>query len=643
MKNNKTLTYNILLLSLITFSIELLFRLLSNYSIFSYATFRILISCIIISSIVGFISYITKKRIINNIITITFILLYSIYSWLQIGFLKFLGVYISLNATSQLGAVSNYVIEFLKSISIINYLLFIPLVLYVIVIIIFKNKYVYQRVNLKYFIKLVVLVIILITIYILSLFLNFMKPKYQVKSNWELFKYVSIPTTAINQLGTNIYLLRDIHNYLLPHNKYINNSIYGSKNYNGESDYLYRVLENNDKYSDITNYLLSQDIDSGNDYTGMFKGKNLILILMESTNNAMIGKEDYPNFNFLYNNGWHWSNNYSPRNSCSTGNNEFSALTSLYSIYDICTPKEYMNNKYFESLYNLFNNKGYSTSGMHDYKEVYYKRAVYHPNLGAQKYYNSFDLFPGKDIFFGEWASDDEFFDAATDRLLSGDNPFMSFLITVTAHGPYGLDLNVGSIYKNYFVNQGYSSNASNYLSKLKVFDNGLGTLIAKLKESNKLDDTVIVLFGDHYPYSLEDEEVKSMINHSISDYEIERVPFIIYNPSIEPKDFKEYTSFINITPTLANLFGLDYDPRLYMGRDILDESYESVVSFADGSWKNENGYYNASTGKSKCFNDKCNKDYILDMNYKINLKMEVSKRIIVNDYFNYLHNKLNK
>ena len=150
-------------------------------------------------------------------------------------------------------------------------------------------------------------------------------------------------------------------------------------------------------------------------------------------------------------------------------------------------------------------------------------------------------------------------------------------------------------------------------------------------------------MFGDHYPYALSDNDVKSIVNHSIDNYEIDRTPFIIYNSKITSREFNEYTSFVNIAPTLANLFNLDYDSRLYMGEDLLSPNYNSFVVFADGSWKNDKYYYDASTGKVKCYKTKCNKDYIVEINKEINNKIEISRDIITTHYFDYLKEKINK
>ena len=124
-------------------------------------------------------------------------------------------------------------------------------------------------------------------------------------------------------------------------------------------------------------------------------------------------------------------------------------------------------------------------------------------------------------------------------------------------------------------------------MSKLKTFDNGLGILLDKLKASGKLDDTVIVMYGDHYPYGLKNKDISSVLTYDLDDYEVERVPMVIYNSTIKSEVVEKYSSYINLTPTLANLFNLDYDPRYYMGTDVFSDDYLIMVAFADGSWKN--------------------------------------------------------
>ena len=123
---------NFTTLFIILFLIEIIFKLISGFSILSYATLRIILSDIIISLIISFLSTLSKRRWLKNTILMIFIFLYSIYSWLQLGFINFLGVYISFHTSSQFGAVTDYIYDFLTSIKLSYYLIFIPFVLYII-------------------------------------------------------------------------------------------------------------------------------------------------------------------------------------------------------------------------------------------------------------------------------------------------------------------------------------------------------------------------------------------------------------------------------------------------------------------------------------------------------------------------------
>ena len=152
-------------------------------------------------------------------------------------------------------------------------------------------------------------------------------------------------------------------------------------------------------------------------------------------------------------------------------------------------------------------------------------------------------------------------------------------------------------------------------------------------------------MFGDHYPYGIPTKTINTILDYDTSeDYESERVPFVIYNSKLESKTFKEYTSYINILPTIANLFDLDYDPRLYMGSDLLSEDYESLVVFADGSWKNEYAYYDASKTDIEYFTDKTYSiEELQRINQSIDMKIKMSSLAIKNNYYEYLYESLNK
>lgn len=641
---------NFILMSVILSASEILFKILNSFNVFTWSTVRILISTLIISLIITSLTSLIKKRWLKNTINILFVGVFIVYAWFQLGFINFLGVYISLNTSSQFGAVTDYLTDYLASFKAIYYLMFIPLAIYIMVIILLAIKREYKPLIINRKAVLIPITLILLTVvYFGTITLGFIQNKYQTITNRDLFRYADNPSLTINQFGTSVYALLDIKSFLCPQVKaeeiYKANKKEEKTNREVSKD-LETIAQNEDnkKYLNLHNYFLSQPVTDYNEYTGMFKDKNVIVVLMESVNDIIINPEYYPNYYKLYSEGWHWENNYSPRNSCATGNNEFSAMTSLYSIYNACTSNVYKDNTYFESIFNVFNNAGYQTNSMHDFSEWYYERPSIHTNMGSNKYYNAKSLGIKTASYYGEWPSDEEFFEKAMDIVLEQDGKWMTWLTTVTSHQPYSSSSTYGDLYKEDFKKEGYSTSLARYMSKLKVVDNAIGIMLERLEEADKLDDTVIVLMADHYPYGLNKNALSEVLEYDLEDYEVERTPFLIYNPSMDAKTFSEYTSYINLVPTLANLLGVSYDPRLYTGTDLLSEDYESRVIFADGSWKNEIAYYNASTGNIKYNGDKTyTEEEIREINSEVNLKISMSNSAIKNDYFTYLKEKIDE
>lgn len=641
---------NFLFMCIAIFAVEIIFRLISGFPIMVWSTLRIFLGVAIISLLITSLATLIHKRWLKNIICSFFAFLATLYAWLQLGFINYLGVYISFKTSSQFGAVKDYFWDYMGSFRWNYYLIFIPFVLYILYLIIISIKTEYKPlvINLRTIIIPFVLMI-LVFLYYGTVTWDFMQNKYQTTSNEVLVRHADNPSLAINQFGTSVFAFLDIKSFLFPQPEEV--EVYAKQKIEvvtkrEVSPYLDTIAQNeqNQKYLNLHNYFLSQNITDYNEYTGMFQDKNVVVILMESVNETIINKEMFPNFYKLYSEGWHWNNSYSPRNSCATGNNEFSAMTGLYSLYNACTSNVYLNNTYFEAIFNLFNNASYSTNSMHDFSEWYYKRPTIHINMGSKEFFNAQKLNIKTASYYGEWPDDREFINKAMDINLAKDGKWMTWLTTVTSHQPYSSSSTYGDLYKDEFKAMGYSNSMSRYLSKLKVVDEAIGELYRRLKEANQLDDTVIVLLSDHYPYGLSKSTVSETITHSLDDYEIERTPFVIYNSTMEPKEFNEYTSYINLVPTIANLLGLEYDPRLYVGTDLLSNEYESIVIFADGSWKNEKAFYNAATGKVKFYIENAyTEEELRNINEKVSLKISMSNSAIKLNYFNYLESKINE
>lgn len=665
LKNNLIKNYMILV---VFFSLlEISFRLISGISLNNIALLRIFIGVNFVSILLSFIlSWFNK--LISKILVLLVSFALSAYTFFQIGFNNFIGVYASVNTKSQLGAVKDYIIDFFASFKGTYYLAFIPFIL-LIIYYLFLDKLTEKRIDKRFPLKTNIMFepgirtitsILVLTftgfLYYTSLDASFMQNKLQTISNKELFAYPSIASTTINQFGVLGFGFLDIKSTMVEapskviYTAFENN---GKEDSNTESkreidDTILDEIIKNEKdttLNNINNYIKNKDITDYNSHTGMFEGKNVIVIMMESTNDIIINKDLYPNFYKLYSEGISFKNNYSPRNSCATGNNEFSGMTGLYTIQNNCTANIFSNNTYFTSIFNIFKNAGYRATSMHDYTEQYYVRNIIHKNLGSEAYYNANDLNIKYYNEYKNWASDEDFMNAAMDITLNdtSDKPFMLWLTTVSGHQPYKVSSVEGDKYLSITEGTDYSMEVRRYMSKLKTFDNGLGILLDKLKASGKLDDTVIVMYGDHYPYGLKNKDISSVLTYDLDDYEVERVPMVIYNSTIKSEVVEKYSSYINLTPTLANLFNLDYDPRYYMGTDVFSDDYLNMVAFADGSWKNADVYYNASSGSIKYYtSNEYTTDELIRINNIVTNRMQISESIIRNNYFNYLENKIN-
>lgn len=658
--NNRILqNYLILLVSFLI--IEITFRIIEQMPIIHYASLRILLG---LSILALFFSYLLSflPKIIAKVGNIFLVLIASIYSVLELGFHNFLGVYASISTNTQLGAVTSYIKDFLGSFKWSYFLLFIPFILLVLYYILLDKKVnldlpKYKKTKIVILKKLIPVVLLLSfsVLYYGSLKVSFMQDKTEASSAYEIFLKPTNASLAIRNFGILGYGLLDIKEYFFPgdvtHTIEIDpDSIQSEAKITVQSaidndTWLGLIDEETDEELNTLNkYFISNEASTTNEYTGLLEGKNVIVIMVESGNDILLNEEYYPNIARLMKNGYTFINNYSPRNVCSTGNNEMSALISLYSINNNCTANVYQDNTYFESIFNLFKDANYNTNSFHDHYDEYYARDIIHKNMGSDAYYNAIDLDLDFKYSYGSWASDEELMENYLEYLRDSDlsKPFMSFITTVTSHQPYN-GSGYGKAYLDLFPEE-YPDELKYYMSKLKVVDNAIGILLEGLESLNILDDTVIVLFGDHYPYAIEPDTLNLELDYDATlDSNADQVPLIIYNSELEEKEFLQYTSYINLTPTLANLFNLKFDSRLYMGLDALSREYDSLVIFPDGSWKNANAYYNASTSKiSYYIKNMYTDEEILAINSKVRLKLEMSSLAIRRNYFSYLNKSLN-
>lgn len=333
--------------------------------------------------------------------------------------------------------------------------------------------------------------------------------------------------------------------------------------------------ETKSKPKKILQYLAGLEPTKKNQYTGMFEGYNLILITAESFSPMGIHQELTPTLYKLANSGFDFTNYWTTYPS-NTTNGEYSNLTGL--VPDISKPKSNgsfvysIKNTMNMNIANWFNAQGITSRAYHDHTATYYKRNQTHPNLGYE--------FKGKKEIGGlsGWPESDLIMMQNTVGEYINEDRFHAYYMTVSGHHNYKFGGYNSICDKNKALVDGLDmgTSAKAYIATHIELDKALEYLIQELEKAGKLENTVICITTDHYPYGLTDSEWKGMIGHKIQYGGLERhkSDLIIWNSEMETVKIDKPACQVDVLPTLLNLFGFEYDSRLYSGCDILSDSY---------------------------------------------------------------------
>jgi len=186
-----------------------------------------------------------------------------------------------------------------------------------------------------------------------------------------------------------------------------------------------------------------------------------------------------------------------------------------------------------------------------------------------------------------------------------------------------------------------YSDMAKAYIACNYELEKALTYLVEQLEAAGVAERTVIALATDHYPYGLEKDVIDELVGHEVEEtFELYKSTLILWSPSMkQPIEVDKYCTAIDIVPTLANLFGLEYDSRLYIGKDILSTS-EGLVMFQDKSFITDRMMYNAATGEvTSLTTEELPEEYLKVMKQVVKNRFKISKGIIDLAYYRYLPN----
>ncbi|MBR3227388.1 MAG: sulfatase-like hydrolase/transferase [Erysipelotrichaceae bacterium] len=390
--------------------------------------------------------------------------------------------------------------------------------------------------------------------------------------------------------------------------------------------------EDNETIKTIDQFLMNRDIEQPNEKTGIYEDYNFIYFLVESFDYMGIDEELTPNIYRMYTEGYIFPNHYTPVFSCGTGDSELVSMTSMMPLGSSCTVYTAAHSDLNNSLASLFRNKGYDTFSYHNWDDTFYDRTSLHEAYGMDSYRDIDDLdiqlVPG-------WQSDNVLMEEALKEFIDSDR-FFTFIVTSTMHWPYDEYSYYGDYYLDEInrVHPDYPIEVKRYLSKTMEFDKSLGTLMDALEEKGIADKTVICFWPDHHPFNISVNYIKnySPVERE-SQYGIYRTPFILYCKSGENETVDAYCSTFDHVPTIANLFNLNYDPRLYMGSDIFNGN--TRVIFNNGNWMNEYGMWSVSYASFFPFEGKELDESEIERNCsEVRNLIKAGRAITVNDYF---------
>lgn len=412
--------------------------------------------------------------------------------------------------------------------------------------------------------------------------------------------------------------------------------------------------EANKNIAKINAYINKVNPSNKNKWTGLYKNKNLILICAEAFSKYVIDKELTPTLYRLAHNGFYFSDYYQPTWGGSTSTGEYSFLTGLMPTEGADTMYTTIGKNMYFNIGKQLQKNGYKTYAFHNGFYDFYRRNETHVNLGFDKF---IALDNGFERLTEEYVPEDEELFRAT---LSIDDftkePFCLYYMTISGHAFYNDNNNYKVFHQRKRIRERYGkkyeSQVENYLCYQLYLEDALTTMLKILEEKNLLNDTVICLTSDHYPYGLKSPAYTHGQNYiynlyGIDEYDkfdIDKNTWILWDLSLE-NDNKEFaieidepTYSLDILPTLLNLFGIEFDSRFLVGRDVFSDK-EAMVVYPNRNFITKYGKFFEDTKRFVKFDDSIElpDGYIENFRERANNIYNYSRLVIKENYFQYL------
>ena len=612
-----------------------------KFSIFNHLEVESIVNILLLvfglSALLSIITNLFSDKV-NRVISAVLLFIIGVLFSVQMVFYNVFKTFFSFSILGLGDQLESFMGETVKAI-IENGLYIIIFMIPFILFLLFKRKLSVKSAKISYIFYLVLL-FFSVSLYLLNIY----HYKDRDNSSYELYTKTNSVALNLEKFGVlNSYII-DIHRAIFGFSEEIeltSNEPIEEK----EEEIVYdkNTLEinfdkatSNKEIQKINSYMQNDSGTQKNSYTGKYQGYNLIYIVAESFSEIAISEELTPTLYKLTHTGLVFDNYYTP-NTLSTIGGEFQALTGLYPDSSILTKWRKGTNYFPYGLGTVYKNLGYKTYAYHDNWYGFQDRHKYLKSQGFTNYlgcYNGLE----KRMNCKRWPQSDlEMMKVTMKDYINNTEPFLAYYMTVSGHFSYNFsDNSMASKNKKYVNNLKLSTAAKAYVATQIELDRALEYMINELDNAGKLDNTVIVLMADHYPYKLSMNDVNSLSSYKRDNVvEVNHNALILWNNLEETTHIDKPCMSSDVLPTIYNLFGVEYDSRLFTGKDILSTS-DGLVILSNHSWVTSHGTYFASGSKFNA-KDEVEEGYVSKINEMVKNRLSVGKLIIKNDYYKYL------
>ena len=407
--------------------------------------------------------------------------------------------------------------------------------------------------------------------------------------------------------------------------------------------------------ADIDAYVSTLTPSSQNAYTGSFTGKNLILICAEAFSGFLIDPELTPTLYRLSTKGINF-NDYYQQSIAGTTGGEYQLLFGLLPTFGGSSIKEITKNGTHTNMGALLNEKGYFGMAFHNSTYTYYDRHETHTKLGYSGGYmgvgNGLE-----ELISSKWPASDLELLQETLPMYIDKQPFNVYYMTVSGHSVYAFGNNAMSKENKDAVDAWCEKNNLSYTEPVRAYiaanlelEKAVDYLVKTLEEKGIANDTVICIAPDHFPYGLDSDAslgnmpyLSELYGYPVNTYEErDRSRAIIWCGALEENEpiiVDTPVSSVDMLPTLCNLFGVEWDSRLYVGRDVLSDALP-LVFFGNYDWKTDLGYYSAAKNifTPTDENTVIPEDYVNQISSMVRNRMTFSKSVLSYDYYTHVY-----